>query len=120
MSFLSVILMNKSFRKGNFSTKFLEKEYPNAYQNYSLNNAELQKLSAAVLALYKNYEYLTTDNYYEFAQSEVIENKYFVDTGLNQFHLDWNFNDKIHEIKEKKIKFLKSKFFTFHFLNQLN
>ncbi len=55
LSFLSVILMNKSFRKGNFSTKFLKKEYPNAYQNYSLNNAELQKLSAAVLALYKNY-----------------------------------------------------------------
>ena len=60
--------MNKSFRKGNFSTKFLEKEYPNAYQNYSLNNAELQKLSAAVLGLYKNYEYLTIDKYYEFEQ----------------------------------------------------
>ena len=115
LSFLSVILMNKSFRKGNFSTKFLEKEYPNAYQNYSLNNAELQKLSAAVLALYKNYEYLTTDNYYEFAQSEVIENKYFVDTSLNQFHLDWNFNDEIHEIKGKKNKVFKIKILHFSF-----
>ena len=84
-------------------------------QNYSLNNAELLKLSAAVLALYKNYEYLTTDNYYEFVQSEVIENKYFVDTGLNQFHLDWNFNDEIHEIKGKKNKVFKIKILHFSF-----
>ena len=124
---LNVINQNKDYGNGKLEIQIgekdqgcmmitsLEKEYPNAYQNYSLNNAELQKLSAAVLALYKNYDYLTTDNYYEFAQSEVIENKYFVDTSLNQFHLDWNFNNEIHEIKGKKNKVFKIKILHFSF-----
>ena len=59
LNFLSAILINKNFSKGTFSTKFLEMEYPNGFKDYQLNKNDLCKLSAAVLAIYKNYEIFT-------------------------------------------------------------
>ena len=115
LNFLSVILMNKSFQRGGVSTNFLEKEFPNGYQNYQLNENELCKLSASVLALYKNYEILTHAEGEKNIENEINESDFLVDAGLNQFHLFWNFKNGNHEISGKgntifNIKILKFSF----------
>ena len=68
-------MINKNFNKGTFSTKFLEMEYPNGFKDYQLNKNDLCKLSAAVLAIYKNYEILTQ-----------TDEKKIIKTELNDFN----------------------------------
>ena len=60
-------------------------EYPNGYKNYQLNTNDLCKLSAVVLAIYKNYEILTQLIIKKIIKSELIDFNFFVDTGLDQF-----------------------------------
>ena len=112
LNFLSAILINKNFSKGTFSTKFLEMEYPNGFKDYQLNKNDLCKLSAAVLAIYKNYEILTQTDEMKIINTEFNDFNFFVDTGLDQFSLSWNIRNGIHEISGKdninfNIKILK-------------
>ena len=112
LNFLSAILINKNFNKGTFSTKFLEMEYPNGFKSYQLNKNELCKLSAAVLAIYKNYEILTQTDEKKIIKTELSDFNFFVDTGLDKFSLSWNIRNGNHEISGKdninfNIKILK-------------
>ena len=100
LNFLSAILINKNFNKGSFSTKFLEIEYPNGFKSYQLNKNELCKLSAAVLAIYKNYEILTQTDERKIIKTELSDFNFFVDTGLDQLAYP-EYKKRIHEISGK-------------------
>jgi propionyl-CoA carboxylase alpha chain len=53
VNFLREIMTNPSFTSGDFSTKFIEKEYPNGFQGHVLTEGERKKLLALAVCLHR-------------------------------------------------------------------
>ncbi len=105
LSFLTEVLSNRKFQKGEFTTTFLEKEYPEGFQSLTLSSEELERLSVALLSLHK---LCFLDQKYQTGLSSSVVTSTFEDYRVylngRVISLSWRFGKGIHRVKNDEGK----------------
>ena len=87
--FLSSVMRNKKFIKGDITTAFIEEEFPDGFKSVKLDSSLLKLIAAACSAMYRVFEIRRTritgrmDNH-----TRVVENDWVVSLGGHNFDIN--------------------------------